>query len=172
MRSTKKWIEVLSFDDAGRPVFGGPYFSIKTDSLKPAKLFPRFSIEYKKVGRARLNYDQDMDMIIFDHLISEDNQPDKPFTMVPDGDYEGFKWTNGRWVHVDKVFDFKLKDGEAPMPDPLKDTDGKANEEKLWEISEKNMEKSKPPVKTVVPKKDPPKKTIKKKEQPDEQEEH
>src|SRR5687767_2511386 len=33
MRSTKKWLEVLSFDDAGKPVFGGPYFSIKTDSL-------------------------------------------------------------------------------------------------------------------------------------------
>jgi hypothetical protein len=119
-----------------------------------------------------MNYDQEMDMIIFDHLISEDNQPDKPFTMVPDGDYEGFKWTNGRWVHVDKVFNFKLKDGEAPLPDPLKDDDGKANEEKLMLISEKNMEKSKAPVKTVVPKKDPPKKPIKKKEQPDEQEEH
>lgn len=170
-RSTKKWIEVLSFDDAGRPVFGGPYFSIKTDSLKPAKLFPRFGIEYKKVGRARMNYDQDMDMIVFDHLISEDNQPDKPFTMVPDGDYEAFKWTNGRWVHIDKVFDFKLKDGEAPMPEPLKDADGKADEERLRLISEKNMGKAMPPAKTPAPKKDPPKKIIKKKTQPDQEEE-
>jgi hypothetical protein len=175
MRSTKKWIEVLSFDDAGRPVFGGPYFSVKTDSTKPAKVLPRYGIEFKKVGRARLNYDKDMDMIVFDHLISEDNQPDKPFTMVPDGDYEGFKWTNGRWVHVDKVFHFKLNDGEAPLPDPLKDDDGKANEEKLRLISEKNMgiTTSPPPVvKKPVAKKDPPKKPIKKKEQPDEQEEH
>jgi hypothetical protein len=173
MRSTKKWIEVLSFDAAGRPVFGGPYFSIKADSLKPAKLYPRFSIEYKKVGRARLNYDQELDMIVFDHLISEDNQPDKPFTMVPDGDYEGFKWSNGRWVHVDKVFDFKLKDGEAPMPEPLKDADGNANEEKLRQISEKNMGKPAPPPATKpAVKKEPVKKPIKKKEQPDQQEEY
>jgi hypothetical protein len=174
MKSTKKWLEVLTFDESGRPVFGGPYFSIKTDSLKPAKLFPRFGIEYKKVGRARMNYDKDMDMIVYDHLISEDNQPDKPFTMVPDGDYEGFKWANGRWVHVEKVFDFKLKDGEAPMPDPLKDDDGKANEDKLWMISEKNMGiKSPPPAPKTAPKKEAPKKVTKKKDiQPDDQREY
>jgi len=173
MRSTKKWIEVLSFDEVGRPVFGGPFFSIKTDSLRPAKLFPRFGMEYKKVGRARLNYDQELDMIVFDHLISEDNQPDKPFTMVPDGDYEGFKWTNGRWVHVNKVFDFKLKDGEAPVPEPLKDVDGNANEEKLRLISEKSMGIKTAPVKTTIPKKEPPKKIVKKKDrQPDDEREY
>lgn len=174
MRSTKKWIEVLSFDDAGKPVFGGPYFSIKTDSLKPAKLYPRFQLEYKKVGRARMNYDQELDMIVYDHLISEDNQPDKPFTMVPDGDYEGFKWNDGRWVHVSKVFDFKLEDGQAPLPDPLKDDNGNSNEEKLRLISEKNMQKSLPttPVKKPVVKKDPPKKVIKKGEHPEDENEN
>jgi hypothetical protein len=173
MRSTKKWLEVLTFDDAGRPVFGGPYFSVKYDSVKTARLLPRFNIEYKKVGRARMNFDQELDMIVFDHLILEDNQPNQPFNMVPDGDYEGFKWADGKWVYVNKVFDFKLKDGEAPLPDPLKDDDGNSNEEKLRQISEKNMGKTTtPPIKKVDPKKTPPKKPIKGKTQPDDENEY
>ena len=47
------------------------------------------------------------------------NQPDKKFTYIPDGDYEGFKWKNGRWVHIDKVFTYKLEDGQAPVVRPL-----------------------------------------------------
>ena len=118
MKSTKKRIEVLSFDDTGKPVFGGPFFSFEEDSVrKPMQ--SRFWIEYKKEGNARLQFDQEMDMIIYDHLISENNEPDKKYTYIPDGDYEGFKWKNGKWVHVDKVFNFALKDGEAPVIAPL-----------------------------------------------------
>ena len=118
MKSTKKRIEVLTFDAAGKPVFGGPYFSFEEDSVrKPMQT--RFWIEYKKEGNARLQFDEEMDMIIFDHLISENNEPDKKYTYIPDGDYEGFKWKNGKWVHINKVFNFALKDGEAPVIAPL-----------------------------------------------------
>jgi hypothetical protein len=79
-------------------------------------------------------------MIVYDHLISETNEPDKVYTYVPDGDYQGFKWDNGKWVQVDKVFDFKLKDGEAPLPEPLKDESGKSNEQKLLQQSSRNRE--------------------------------
>ncbi len=141
MRSTKKWIEVLTFNEQGKPVFGGPYFSIPdtTNKAKATFLTPaRFCLEYKKDGVARVNYDPDMDMIIFAHLESESKQPDKSYTLVPDGDYQGFKWDNGHWTFIDKVFNFKLKDGEAPMPEPLKDDNGKNNEEKLMRQSIKN----------------------------------
>jgi hypothetical protein len=80
-------------------------------------------------------------MILVDHLISETDEPEKPYTYIPDGDYEGFKWENGKWVHINKVFDFKLKDGEFPMPDPLRDDKGKNNEEKLHLQTEKNKAK-------------------------------
>ena len=144
MRSTKKWMEVLSFNDQGKPVFGGPYF-VYTNPEDKAKVTPgqsRFYLEFKKDGRARMNYDSELDMIVYDHLVSETNEPDKVYTYVPDGDYQGFKWNNGRWLQVDKVFDFKLKDGEAPMPEPLKDENGKNNEERLLQQSEKNREKA------------------------------
>ena len=141
IRSTKKWIEVLTFNESGKPVFGGPFFTVINDSVKTSALQARYCLEYKKDGKARLNYDKELDMIIFDHLISEDNDPSKPFTMVPDGDYQGFKWENGKWKQIDKVFDYKLHDGQAPIPAPLKDAKGNSDELKLIQQSEKNKQK-------------------------------
>lgn len=118
-RTTKKWLDVMWFDDNGTPMFGIPSaFSYAKDSV-PKPALNRFLLEYKKDGRARVQYDEEMDMIIFDHLVSETNEPGKRYTLIPDGDYEGFKWTNGQWLHIDKVFDFKLKDGEAPIPEAI-----------------------------------------------------
>lgn len=121
LRSTKKRIEVLHFDEQERPIFGGPFFSFEKDET-PKPVQTRFSIEYKKDGNASIRYDDEMKMIIYDHLISENNQPEKKFTYIPDGDYEGFKWENGKWVHVNKVFTFKLQDGQAPVEKPVKES--------------------------------------------------
>lgn len=144
VRSNKKWIEVMTFNERNQPIFGGPLFTFERDSVKrPAQ--NRFAIEYKKEARTLVNFVEDEGMILVDHLISETDEPDKPYTFIPDGDYEGFKWENGRWVHIDKVFDFKLKDGEFPMPDPLRDDQGNNNETKLTQQTEKN--KAKKPVK-------------------------
>ena len=143
-KSTRKWIDVLTFNGAGQPQFGGPYFAMQSAKQPMANQNSRFCLEYKKEGKARMNYDAEMDMIVYDHLISEENTPDKKYTLVPDGDYEGFKWDKGRWNHINKVFDFKLKDGEAPMPEPLKDDVGNSNEEKLRQQSEKNRQKNNP----------------------------
>jgi hypothetical protein len=118
IRSTRKRLEVMHFDNSGRPVFGGPFFSFQEDSLKKP-MQARFWIEYKKEGNARLQFDEEMDMIIYDHLIPENGEKGKLYTYIPDGDYEGFKWKNGKWVHIDKVFNFALQDGQAPAPAPL-----------------------------------------------------
>lgn len=139
VRTTKKWIEVLSFDNNKRPVFGGK-FTFKEDSL-PRPALARFNLEFKKDARIYVNYEPDLKMILFDHLISETDEPDSPWTFVPDGDYEGFKWQNGQWVHIDKVFNFKLEDGQAPVGDPLLDIKGNTNEEKLKTKSDANKAK-------------------------------
>jgi len=140
VRSTKKWIDVLSFNDKREPVFGGPFFSFEEDSLKKPTQ-SRFDIEYKKDARTLVNYIPDMNMILVDHLISDTDEPESPWSFVPDGDYEGFKWQNGKWVHIDKVFTFKLQDGEAPVDDPVMDLKGKKNEIKLQQKSDKNKTK-------------------------------
>ena len=140
--SNKKWMEVLTFNERQEPVFGGPLISFKEDTAKKP-VQTRFSIEYKKEANTLLNYDPDLDMIVFDHLISESDEPGKKNTYIPDGSYEGFKWKDGQWVHVDKVFDFKLEDGQFPVDDKLRDDQGNIDEKKLEEASQKNIEKAK-----------------------------
>jgi hypothetical protein len=117
IRSTKKRIEVLQFNEKGTPVFGGLFFDFSADTI-PKKIQSRYWIEYKKNGNARMVYDEEMQMILYDHLISETNEPSKKYTYVPDGDYEGFKWENGKWKHIEKVFTFKLSEGQAPVEMP------------------------------------------------------
>jgi hypothetical protein len=136
VRSNKKWIEVLQFDEKRQPVFGAD-FSFAADSVK-RPVQKRFYIEYKKEASTFVNWDPDLNLIIVDHLISETDEPDKPYTFVPDGDSEGFAWKGGKWMHIDKVFDYKLQDGQAPLPDPVRDAKGTNNEEKLQQQSDKN----------------------------------
>ena len=142
--SNRKWMEVLSFDDqTGEPIFGGQVISFKDDTTKVKPVLNRFDIEYKKEARTLFNYNPEMDMIIYDHLISETEEPEKKETYIPDGDFEGFKWENGQSVHIDKVFNFKLKNGEFPQEATIKDDNGNNDEKKLMEQSEKNIQNAK-----------------------------
>jgi len=140
LRSNKKWIEVMTFNERNEPVFGGPYFSFEKDSIPKPPAF-RYSIEYKKDASTLVNFIAEEKKILVDHLISETDEPERKWTFVPDGDYEGFTWENGRWVHIEKVFTFKLQDGQAPVGEQLMDNRGNKNEEKLQEKSEKNKKK-------------------------------
>ncbi|GGA85961.1 hypothetical protein [Puia dinghuensis] len=141
--SNKKWMEVLTFNPAGEPQFGGPYFSFAGDSVHK-KMQYRFNIEYKKEAATRFNYDPEMDMVVYDHLVPEGDQPQKKDTYVPDGDFEAFQWKDGHWLHIEKkLFTFKLKDGEAPTEGKILDDQGNIDETKLQESSDKNAKKKK-----------------------------
>jgi len=102
-RSTKKWIEVLTFDEKNKPQFGGRYFIYPNDEIKPPQPAFRFCIEFKKEANAKMNYDPDLDMITFAHLISENGETSAKYTLIPYGTFEGFKWANGKWVYVPVV---------------------------------------------------------------------
>lgn len=142
--SNKKWMEVLTFTPEGEPRFGGPYFSFQQDSVHKATQY-RFNIEYKKEAATRFNYDPQMDMIVYDHLVPEGDEPGKLDTYIPDGDFEAFQWKEGRWVHVQKqLFSFKLKDGQFPTEQKMLDDQGNVDEQKLLDQSQKNLQKKKP----------------------------
>lgn len=129
IRSNRKIIETLSFSN-DEPLFGGRLFSFEEDAVfKPA--VGRYIMEYKKNAGARLTYDNDLNLVIFEHLESETGEPKKKWTFIPDGDYEGFKWKNGKWIHVEKVFDQVTPEGQAPMPSPLRDAEGNTDEDRL-----------------------------------------
>ena len=142
--SNKKWMEVLTFGSDGEPRFGGPYFSFMEDSAHRHMQY-RFNIEYKKEATTRFNYDAEMDMVIYDHLTPEGDEPKKKDSYIPDGDFEAFQWKDGRWMHIDKkLFAFKLKDGEFPMQAKVMDDQGNIDEKQLQTQTEKNMQKKKP----------------------------
>lgn len=149
LKSNRKIIEVLSFAN-DEPMFGGRYFSYEEDSVFKSST-SRYIMEYKKTAGARLTFDEDMDMIILEHLESETGEPLKKWTYIPDGDYEGFKWKNGKWVHIEKVFNQITELGKEPVPAPVKDAQGNTIEENLKDNTPKTGEENKPQEKPVKP---------------------
>ena len=151
IRSNRKIVEVLRFTN-DEPTFGGGYFSFEEDSIKKPTQ-SRYVMEYKKTAGARLTYDEDLKMIIAEHLESETGEPKKKWTYIPDGDYEGFAWKNGKWIHVEKVFKQVTAEGKEPMPAPVKDAEGNTMEEKLKDNfpNEKMTEEEKKSTNTKQP---------------------
>ncbi|HNA00180.1 MAG TPA: hypothetical protein PLN49_04920 [Ferruginibacter sp.] len=127
--TSRKFIEVLHFLN-DEPTFGGRYFSYEEDTVFKTS-HSRYVMEYKKDAGPRLTYDKDLDLIIVEHLVSESGDPRKKWTLVGDGDYEGFKWKNGKWIHVEKVFNYVTPLGQEPLPNPIRNQDGNLMEDKL-----------------------------------------
>ncbi|MCW5907058.1 MAG: hypothetical protein KIS94_04310 [Chitinophagales bacterium] len=121
----RKVVDILTFDDAGKPKFGAPlfYFNVEEDSFRYARkdTLTRFFIEYKYTASTVLNYDAQLEMIVFDHVAPPtDKAKGATFTYVPDGTYEGFKWANNRWNWVERVFTFAINENDnPPIPVPL-----------------------------------------------------
>ena len=128
IRSDKKIMDILQFEN-GEPVFGNALFVIE-NSNPYQKSMSRFILEYKKDAASRLSYDADLDAVVYDELVSETGDNKKKWTLVPDGEYEGFKWKNGKWVHTTNLFG-----GTPPTkysaPLPLRDAKGTIDDTKL-----------------------------------------
>src|SRR5690606_914390 len=103
-------------------VFGAPIFGFNTPANHSSNRPNRFIIEYKKDAQASLNWDNDMKMIYFDRLISQVNDPNRKYTYVPSGQYDGFRWDSGQWSLLEDLIPVEArKDGDAPSPKPLKE---------------------------------------------------
>ena len=109
----RKVIDVLSFQD-GQPVFGAPVFVEEGNQRKH-----RVVREYSAEVSIRCNYDELLDLIIFDHFIEQNGTYGEGPVNYPDGSYEAYRLQGGLWWHVDKVFD-QISD-EAPRPAPILD---------------------------------------------------
>ncbi len=129
IRSNKKVIEVLHFEN-DKPVFGGHYFSFPPKHPYSNDI-SRYIYEFKKESGPRLTYDNQLQMIVMEHLVSESNEPNKLWTLVGDGDYEGFKWVGGKWVYNSKIFNEVTPEGQAPIPNMILDEKGKVIDSNL-----------------------------------------
>ena len=119
MMTRRKIIDVLHFNEAGKPVFGAPIFVNVNKTTREEKNKSRIIIEYSAEGSVSSNYSDDYEMIIFDNLIQIAGGQGQGMMSVSDGSYHGYKFDGNRWVYVDKVFhDYQE---EAPREQPLFD---------------------------------------------------
>ena len=71
-----------------------------------------------------MNYNEDMHMIVFDHLVTKseaDGKPEKSlkpkgYEYFPDGTYEAFEWKNNRWEYVETVKNVQYNSAPTPVP--------------------------------------------------------
>lgn len=130
IRSTKKIIDVLRFVE-GKPVFGAPVFYVNQDSsIQRKQGQARYIIEFKKGAIPKVSFDNSINTLVVEHLVSEGNQPKKKWTYVPDGDYTGFVWRNDQWEFVEKVFDV-VSQNAAPTPSTIRNNEGNIDPEKM-----------------------------------------
>ena len=92
--SSRKVLDVLRITPQG-PVFGAPVFGVRSPETRAQAV--RFVLEYKKSVQVSLNWNEERQAIVFDHLESETNDPSRRYTYVPTGQYDGFKWTGSQW---------------------------------------------------------------------------
>lgn len=121
--TTRKWMDVLTFNSKGEPEFGANIFQYTYDTIKVELPVYRFLFEYKKDAKARFNYDPEINAIVFDHLVSDNNKPWQKTTLIPSGLYEGFKWKDGKWIHVKDMFASDPESKNVPIPHPKEDDD-------------------------------------------------
>jgi hypothetical protein len=97
INSNKKVVDCMSFKNE-KLIFGGPHFEFLIKDKTTANRVPkRFFAEYQKDAKVQLNWDNEAGLIIFDHLESSTGDFSKRYSYVPDGTYDGLKWTGSGW---------------------------------------------------------------------------
>jgi len=108
-RSTKKLIEVISFTKKGEPVFGAPVlnfevkqekknFRLKQSNEVKYQVKYRHEFEYSSKVSMMLRYDEELKMVVFDHLAPMNPKlVSVKATYVPDYSYDGLRLKKGKW---------------------------------------------------------------------------
>jgi hypothetical protein len=108
-----KFVDVLTYR-SGKFTFGSPIFTQKGKETRS-----RITMIYGAEGKARMNFDEATQQIIFDHLVSVKHEL-LGMTLIPDGDFEGYKMEKGLWTYVNEaVKTTVLEDGQAERPFPI-----------------------------------------------------
>jgi len=114
VKSTKKVIEVLSFDRNDKPMLGMPVFNGNT------KARDRVVFQYTRQASMLLRYIPDQHLIVFDHLAPPDKRMKDQFESYgPDLSYDGYKLMNGKWKFVENLDMRNMpEDRDADYVDP------------------------------------------------------
>lgn len=117
-KTNLKIADILTIHE-GKATLGQDLF-VKTPDGKRPETSKRILIEYSDYSNVRLQFDEDLGMLIYDHVIPYAAPGNADGTiLVADGSYEAYKLENGQWNYVEKVF-HHIED-EAPRPLPVLD---------------------------------------------------
>jgi len=90
---SKKIIEVLTFNETGKPVFGAPIFQMDNQFKY------RIIFQYAAQASMNLRYDKKLKMIVFDHLSPFEQRYTGEYEYYgPDLSFDGFEFKNNLWV--------------------------------------------------------------------------
>lgn len=131
-----KLLDVLTFKD-GKPYFGAPIFEVKKVTPPRSKREKpmvelvtrhRFILDYSAESSISLNYNPDIEAIMFDHLQQmEGRYQGQGATFLPDGTYEAFKWTGEKFDHIVEV---PIQVLDKPLMDEKKKVSSKKKEKR------------------------------------------
>lgn len=108
----RKIIDVLTFN-GDQLVFGSPVFPKTMNNDGPVN---RLLLEYSAETSVKMNWDEAIGAIVFDHLIPFQGTTKSGPVNVPDGTYEGFKIETGKLVYFDKLESQIMEEAPAPLP--------------------------------------------------------
>lgn len=92
--TTKKMIDIINIGEGGMVTFGRPVFYMK-ERYKNRVVF-----EYSSRVGMMLRYNEQMDMIVYDHLSPSSPAYEGRYQYYgPDFSHDGFTFENGKWVH-------------------------------------------------------------------------
>lgn len=125
----RKIVDVLSFEN-GKASFGAPVF-ISEDPAHSFSPKNRLELVFSAEASIKLNYDEHLDLLIFDHLIQAGTSiASQGPVNLPDGSYEAYKLKNGYWTYVPKVFSHMYENEEETRQSPLFDNSKTRNQKK------------------------------------------
>lgn len=105
-----KFVDILTYRN-GQFTFGSPIFTRKEKENRS-----RLMLTYGAEAKVRMNYDEATQQIIYDHLISTKHEL-LGMTMVPDGDFEGYRLDKGYWTYInDAVVTTPVNTPARPYP--------------------------------------------------------
>lgn len=112
----RKIVDVLSFKN-NEPLFGQAVFITADTNDVVLSTKNRLLFEYSAAASVSCNYDEALELLIFDHLREIDGEYGEGKVNIPDGTYEAYELKNGLWYYKEKVFHQVLD--EAPRPQPI-----------------------------------------------------
>jgi hypothetical protein len=97
--TNKKIIEILTFNNSGKPIFGKSVF--KMDS----KMQKRVIFEHSIKASMTCKYNETAEAIVFDHLSPPKSSQKGQYQFYgPDGSFDGLQLIKGKWVLIPEIF--------------------------------------------------------------------